>query len=158
MRYDEIFQDVVNTIVNDYAGFEEKQVYHDAFYFVKKQAVGFVLGLVAMLVCARFDYQILKGKRLRWVALIVPMVLLALVFVPGIGKTNYGATRWIGFGGLTIQPSELAKYGFVIFSAAYMSDNIGKMRALKGVFPVLLAGAGICLLIIFASRKKSINR
>ena len=33
MRYDEIFQDVVNTIVNDYAGFEEKQVYHDAFYF-----------------------------------------------------------------------------------------------------------------------------
>ena len=122
--------------------------YHDAFYFVKKQAVGFVLGVAAMLFCARFDYRILKGKRLRWVALILPIVLLALVFVPGVGKTNYGATRWIGIGGLTIQPSELAKYGFVLFSSAYMSDNMGKMRTLKGVFPVLLAGAGICLLII----------
>lgn len=122
--------------------------FHDKFYFVKKQLIGLVLGLVAMCICARFDYRLLKGKRVRWVALILPMVLLALVFVPGIGKTNYGATRWIGVGGLTLQPSELAKYGFVVFAAAYMSDDMGKMRTLKGILPVLLAGAGICLLII----------
>ena len=85
---------------------------------------------------------------MRWIALIVPMVLLALVFVPGLGKTNYGATRWIGIGGVTLQPSELAKYGFVIFASAYMADNMGKMRTLKGIIPVLLAGVGICLLII----------
>ena len=100
--------------------------FHDEFYFVKKQTIGFVLGIVAMLTCSRVDYRILKGKRVRLIALIAPMVLLALVFVPGIGKTNYGATRWIGIGGLTIQPSELAKYGFVIFASAYMSDNMGK--------------------------------
>ena len=122
--------------------------FHDKFYFVKKQLLGFVLGIVAMLICARFDYQILRDKKVRWIALILPMVLLVLVFVPGLGKTNYGATRWIGIGGLTIQPSELAKYGFVVFSSAYMADDIGKMRTLKGLFPVLLAGAGICLLII----------
>ncbi len=122
--------------------------YNDKFYFVKKQFIGFVLGIAAMLICARFDYRILKGKRVRWMALILPMILLALVFVPGLGKTNYGATRWIGVGGLTIQPSELAKYGFVVFAAAYMSDDMGKMRTLKGTIPVLLSGAGICLLII----------
>ena len=76
------------------------------------------------------------------------MLLLALVFVPGIGRSNYGATRWIGIGGLTIQPSEVAKYGFVIFSSAYMSQNMGRVRTFKGILPVLLAGGGICGLII----------
>ena len=122
--------------------------FHDRLYFVKKQMVGFVLGIAAMLICARVDYHFFKGKKVRYLALILPMILLALVFVPGLGKTNYGATRWIGIGGVTIQPSELAKYGFVVFAAAYMSDNMGKIRTLKGIIPVLLAGAGICLLII----------
>ncbi len=125
-----------------------KTQYNDAFYFVKKQLIGFVLGFVAMLVCAKFDYGRLKGKKARWIALLLPMVLLALVFVPGVGKTSYGATRWIGIGSITIQPSELAKYGFVIFSAAYMSDDMARMRTFKGALPVLLAGAGICVLII----------
>ena len=72
--------------------------------------------------------------------LIIPIILLAFVFVPGIGKSNYGATRWIGFGGFTIQPSELAKYGFVVFVASYMSDDMGRMRSFKGVLPILFAG------------------
>ena len=122
--------------------------YKDAFHFVKKQLIGFVLGLVAMILCARFDYQRLKTKKARWIALLLPMVLLALVFVPGLGKTNYGATRWIGIGGITVQPSELAKYGFVVFASAYMSENMGEIRTFKGVLPVLFAGAGICVLII----------
>ncbi len=101
-----------------------------------------------MFLCGRLNYNRLKGKKARWVALILPMILLALVFVPGIGKTNYGATRWIGIGSFTVQPSELAKYGFVIFAAAYMSDDMGRLRTFKGILPVLLAGGGICLLII----------
>ena len=130
------------------SGYVAKTQYGDEFYFAKKQAIGFVLGLVAMFLCGKFDYQKLKGKKARWVALIVPMILLALVFVPGIGKSNYGATRWIGIGSVTIQPSELAKYGFVIFVSAYTSENIGEMRTFKGVLPVLLSGGAICLLII----------
>ena len=125
----------------------EKQ-YGDAWYFTTKQLIGFLLGLVAMLACGKFDYRKLKGKKIRYVALIAPMVLLALVFVPGIGKSNYGATRWIGIGSVTIQPSELAKYGFVIFSSAYMSENMEKIRTFKGTIPVFLAGGAICLLII----------
>ena len=122
--------------------------YGDAWYFTTKQLIGFALGLVAMIACGRLDYTKLKGKKLRYVALVVPMVLLALVFVPGIGKSNYGATRWIGIFGVTIQPSELAKYGFVIFASAYMSDNMEKIRTFKGTVPVFLAGGAICLLII----------
>ncbi len=122
--------------------------YGDALYFVKKQLVGFIVGGVCMFLLCGFDYTILKKKKTKYMALILPLILLALVFVPGIGKSNYGATRWIGFGGFTIQPSELAKYGFVIFAAAYSSENMGKMRTFKGVLPVLAAGGAICLLII----------
>ncbi len=125
-----------------------KTQYGDEWYFVKKQLFGLIVGLVAMLLCARFNYEKLKGKRIRYVALIVPIILLALVFVPGVGKSNYGATRWIGIGGFTIQPSELAKYGFVIFSAAYMSENMAKMRTFRGILPILGVGGAICLLII----------
>ncbi len=130
------------------SGYVAKTQYKDEFYFVKKQLLGLVLGAVAMFACGKLDYQRLKRKRTRWIALILPMVLLALVFVPGIGKSNYGATRWIGVGGFTLQPSELAKYGFVIFASAYMAEDMGRLRTFKGVLPVLLAGGGICVLII----------
>ncbi len=125
-----------------------KTQYGDEWYFVKKQLLGFIVGLIAMLACGRLSYQRLRGKKARWIALLLPMILLALVFVPGLGKSNYGATRWIGIGSFTLQPSELAKYGFVVFAAAYMADDMGKMRTWKGVLPILLAGGGICALII----------
>ncbi len=125
-----------------------KTQYGDEWYFVKKQLLGFALGVAAMLLCGRLDYHRLQGKKVRWIALVLPMVLLVLVFVPGIGKSNYGATRWIGVGSFTLQPSELAKYGFVVFASAYMAEDMGRVRTLKGALPVLLAGGGICVLII----------
>ncbi len=130
------------------SGYVAKTQYGDEWYFVKKQLLGFVVGLAAMFLCGRFNYRKLKGKKARYIALLLPMLLLALVFVPGVGRSNYGATRWIGIGSFTLQPSELAKYGFVIFASAYMSENMGRMRTFQGVLPVLLAGGGICLLII----------
>lgn len=125
-----------------------KTQYDDEWYFVKKQLIGFVLGLAVMLFCSKLNPQCLRGKKVRWIALILPVALLISVFIPGVGKTNYGATRWIGIGGITLQPSELAKYGFVIFSAAYMAENMGRIRTFKGVLPVLIAGGVVCGLII----------
>ena len=130
------------------SSYTAKTQYGDEFYFVKKQLLGFIIGAPLMFLVGRFDYTKLKGKRIRWVFLLVPILLLALVFVPGVGKSNYGATRWIGVGPITVQPSELAKYGFVVFAAAYMSDDMGRLRTFTGVLPVLLAGGAICLLII----------
>ena len=122
--------------------------YGDAFYFMKKQLLGFLVGLPAMILTARLDYTKLKGKKMRYICLLVPIILLALVFVPGVGKSNYGATRWIGIGPITIQPSELAKYGFVLFASAYMSENMEKLRTFKGALPVLIAGGIVCVLIL----------
>lgn len=123
----------------------EKQ-FGDAFYFMKKQLVGFILGIVALLAAGFFPYRNLK--KLKWPALIVSLALLAAVFVPGLGVENYGATRWIGLGPITIQPSEIAKFGFIIFAAAYASEKPERMKKFAGMLPVLAAGGGICLLII----------
>ena len=130
------------------SSYNAKVQYGDEFYFVKKQLLGLLIGTPLMLLAGRLNVDKLRGKRLRWVFLLLPIVLLVLVFVPGVGKSNYGATRWIGIGPITIQPSELAKYGFVLFAAAYMSENMEKVRTLKGSLPVLIAGGVICALIL----------
>ena len=130
------------------SGYVAQTQYGDKWYFVKKQAIGFALGIAVMMVCCRMNTDILKNKKVRYIAFIVPIILLGLVFVPGLGQSKYGATRWIGIGGVTLQPSELAKYGLVIFSAGYMAENMAKMRTFKGVLPVLAAGGVICVLII----------
>ena len=120
--------------------------YGDAFFFAKKQLLGFILGLVALVAVCFFPY--IKLKKLKWAALAISVVLLAVLFIPGVGKENYGATRWINLGPLTIQPSEIAKYGFVIFAAAYASENLQRMKTFVGILPVLGAGIGICILVI----------
>lgn len=123
-----------------------KTQYGDAFFFMKKQLAGFFLGAGAMAAASFFPYR--RLLRLKWVALAVSLVLLALVFIPGLGVENYGATRWIGIGPFTIQPSEIAKYGFVLFSAAYAAEKPERMKRFVGMLPVLGAGAAICVLII----------
>lgn len=120
--------------------------YGDSLYFVKKQLMGVVLGTAAMIGMCFLPYK--KLIKFRYAAIIISAILLVLVFVPKIGITNYGATRWIGFGGFTIQPSEIAKYSYALFTAAYFYKNHEKVKTIKGVLPVLGIGLGFCILII----------
>ena len=121
-------------------------LFNDAFHFVKKQAFGFALGIVLMIATTLFDYH--KYYKLRYWVLGLSVVLLALVFVPGISISANGARRWIGFGGVNLQSSEVAKFGFVIFTACYLSKNYQKTKTFKGILPILLAGGIICLLVM----------
>lgn len=120
--------------------------YGDSLYFVKKQILGVAAGGALMAFFCFFPYE--KLAKFRYAAVIVAAVLLALVFVPGVGVTNYGATRWIGFGSFTIQPSEIAKYAYALFAAAYFAKNYRKVKTIKGVLPVLGVGALFCVLVI----------
>ena len=122
--------------------------YGDAFFFAKKQLIGFAAGVVALVLAAKFDYTKLRKKTFRYIFYFVSAALLALVFVPGVGKSNYGATRWIGIGSFTVQPSEIAKFALVTFCAGYAADNMEKISTFRGMLPVLAAGGGYCALII----------
>lgn len=120
--------------------------YGDKFFFVKKQALGIVFGVVAMCITAKMDYH--KLQKIWVFVTIVAVVLLVLVFVPHLGVENYGAKRWIGIGSLTIQPSEIAKFAFILFTAIYISKKPDRARTFKGILPVLGYGLILCLLII----------
>lgn len=61
---------------------------------------------------ACFDYR--RFAKISWIFALLSVVLLALVFVPFLGVESYGAKRWVGIGSFTFQPSEFAKFGFII--------------------------------------------
>ena len=125
-----------------------KTQYGDRFFFAKKQLFGVVVGIVVFFLMGKIPIQFLKNQKFCWIFYGVSLLLLSLVFVPGIGKSNYGATRWIGFGGFTIQPSEIAKYSLVLLVSAILSKDMGKARTVKRVIPVLLSGGIVCVLIM----------
>ncbi len=138
---------IVGTIfIYSASSYTANKTYSDPFYFVKKQVVGIALGIVAMMLTANFDYN--KLHKLNLYVSIVAFVTLILVFVPKIGVENYGAKRWIGIGGITLQPSEIAKFSLILFCASYVSKHADKMKTFFGIIPVLLYGGCICLLII----------
>lgn len=120
--------------------------YGDQYYFMKKQIVGAVIGLALMIGFIFIDVE--KVKKWSWVLLALSIILLLLVFIPGIGKNNYGANRWINLGFITIQASEIAKFGFIFFAAYMMSKTKDKAKSFKSMLPVLLSGGLICVLII----------
>ena len=128
------------------SNYSANKTYGDPYYFVKKQAIGVALGVAAMLFTSNFDYK--RLKKFTLIVSIISFVLLALVFVPGIGVENYGAKRWIGVGGITLQPSEIAKFSLILFCATYCSKNPSAVSTFKGILPVLMFGGATCLLII----------
>lgn len=120
--------------------------YGEKTFFLKKQIFGIVVGLIFYIFFSLFDYH--KLEKLKYFLLAVSVVLLLLVFVPGIGLTNYGATRWINLKVLTFQPSEIAKFSFLIFSASVLSRRTDNVKSFKGILPILLVGVLCCALII----------
>ena len=120
--------------------------YNNEYFFLIKQVIGFVLGLASMIVISRLNYN--KLNSIGLVALIVGYVLLALVFIPGLGVENYGAKRWIRLPGFTIQSSEIAKFCFVIFASSYLAKHHKDIKHFKSILPVVIGGGLMCLLII----------
>ena len=118
--------------------------YGDAFFFVKKQAVALGVGVLAF-----FGGRFIRPewlKKGKWIILAFSAAFLALVYVPGLGMSSYGATRWISLGFVTVQPSEVSKFGLMIFLAAYLSDH--PPVCVKNCIVPALAVLGVCALVI----------
>ena len=116
----------------------------DEFFYVKKQALSLVVALVAAFGASRLSSGLLK--KISPVLLAVSLVLLALVFVPGLGVEKYGATRWLNLGFTTFQPSELAKFALMIFIAARLSEkSCARFRDMVAILAPTLA---VCALIM----------
>ncbi len=118
---------------------------NDKYFYLKKQVIGLFLGIIFMILVNLFDYK--KLAKIKYYLMGIALLLLILVFSP-LGVENYGARRWIKLANITIQPSEIAKFCYAIFSAGYFSKKPSKAKSFLGILPVLLGGAIICLLIM----------
>ena len=93
--------------------------YNDGLYFVKRQAVWLVIGILAMITVSRIDIDLIRRHTVK--AYVLTLVLLLLTLL--IGFVGNGAQRWISIGPITIQPSEIAKLTMTMMLARYFALN-----------------------------------
>jgi len=121
--------------------------YNDTFYFFKRQLLYAVFGLVGMFCLLNYDYR--NFRRWAFTLLVVSFLLLGLVLLPGVGYSSHGAKRWIDLGPVTVQPSEIIKFGIVVFTAYGLSRGRSAVKRLKEVFPYLgITGLAAALILL----------
>jgi cell division protein FtsW len=115
-------------------------LFGDKFAYIKSQLIWSFFGLTALFVFYRIDYHKLYNIALP--LLIIALVLLIMVFLPGIGSGAKGANRWVNFGFVTLQPAEFVKLGLAIYLAAWFSHKE------KGRFFAFLLLMGAILFLV----------
>ncbi len=124
-----------------------EQRYGDHYYYLKRQGVFCLFGLLLMILAKNINYLIYR--RLVYFFLGLSLFLLILLFVPGLGVKVAGAQRWLRFGVISVQPSEAAKLSLAIFVAYSMSKNVENMGTLlHGLLPHLLMASIFMILIL----------
>ena len=117
--------------------------YGDGLYFITRQAIWAVLGVIAMMITARIDYR--AYKRLYKPIMLITFILLGLVLLSTPLK---GARRWLGFGAFTIQPSEIAKISVIIFFAKVLCDAKEKIKDISYLIKYGAVLLGVLVLLI----------
>lgn len=119
----------------------------DSYYYLKRQALWVGLGLLAMLICSQISMRNLQ--KLAPQAVYIVMGLLVAVLIPGIGKEVDGSSRWIPLGSFQLQPSELAKFAVILYTADYISKLKGGLRDIKDlVYPYGMVVGAVVLLVM----------
>ncbi len=118
------------------------------YYIVHQALYGGVLGLVAMYICSKIDYHMWQ----KYLPLMIlgTLILLILVKIPGLGTSAGGATRWIGVGGFTIQPAEIAKLVIIFYVASWVDRKRHQLNDFYfGLLPSLVIISLFALLILW---------
>lgn len=108
------------------------------YHFISLQAKWFVVGLFAMIFSSLLPYKFWQKTAPIWYFL--GLVLLVLVFIPGLGVSLNGASRWINFGLVRLQPIEFFKFSLIIYFASWMSktQKLSSFVFLTGVPTILI--------------------
>jgi cell division protein FtsW len=118
--------------------------YGSSFMFFQRQVMWAVIGVAAMFVASRIDYHRWRG--LGWIVLLATIGGLVLVLHPSFGTRVGGSSRWLGFGSLRVQPSEIAKLALLLVAADVVVRKNGRMTTLRevilplGVLVAIVAG------------------
>lgn len=110
-----------------------KTANHDSYYFFTRQFIFTIVGLVAMFVMSKINYKWLKVMVIPLLAVTILFLIIVLFYhtnIPGADGSSF--KRFIPLpGGLTFQPSDLAKFTLILTFASYISDYYNKMKKFK---------------------------
>jgi cell division protein FtsW len=118
------------------------------YYFLKKQALFALLGVVVLIICRHIPYRFLGS--LAYPLLILALVFLAVIQIPEFGYSAGGAIRWFRFKSFTFQPSEFARFAMIIYLAYSMNRKMDNIKDFYvGFLPhVLVFGMFAALIFI----------
>jgi cell division protein FtsW len=124
-----------------------QKMFHQPFYFVTKQMIQLMLGLVLAFFVLKIDMSWWK-KNSQGILVFVTLSLV-LVLIPGIGRQINGSMRWLGFAGVGFQVSECAKLAVILFLARYLVQHQSAVNEKFSGFlkPMLVLGV-ICVLLL----------
>ena len=118
--------------------------HHDPQFFLKRQAAYAGLGLAGLFAVSRLDYH--RLYKLTYPLLVLTGALLTACVV-GFGHTGGGATRWLAFGPIHVQPAEIAKLSLVMWLAYSLAKKAEQVKTFAvGFLPHLLV-AGLFMLL-----------
>ena len=119
-----------------------------SYYFILRQLLtGGLAGMILFL----FAYKTSYKRWRRWALVIfgLSIILTAAVFIPRIGFSSGGASRWLSLGPLSFQPSEFLKFGLILYLAAWFSSNRKITSVKNGLVPFLIITGIAGILLIF---------
>src|SRR3989440_4594381 len=119
----------------------------DTLFFLKRQSVWLGVGLVVCIAAALVDYHF--WQRTWWIWLGVALATLVFCYVPHIGMRINGSRRWIGFGPIGFQPSEIAKLAAVFFLAWWFSryEQLTRHPLFGFAIPLAIVSALLALIL-----------
>lgn len=108
---------------------------------------GLFLGSIACFIVSKIHYGF--WKKYAFYIFLLSILITLLLFIPGIGLSHGGATRWIEIGPLSFQPSELLKIGFIIYLAAWLASVKAKVETFKfGILPLTILCGLVGLILL----------
>ena len=117
------------------------------WWFFERQVMWTIVASVGFVVASRVDYR--SWRRITVPLLIGAFGLLVVVLIPGVGIKVDGARRWLGYGQLRLQPSEVAKLALLVFSADVLTRREAVLHDWKrSVRPIVLVLGGVALLMM----------
>ncbi len=119
----------------------------DPFLYFQRQAAYAVVGAGGLWLTSRMRYR--AWRRLSLPLLGLTVVLLVLVLHPSAGVSAYGASRWLTYGPVTVQPSEIAKLALVVTTAAVLARKWGRLDRIGHIaLPLLPIVLAVCALVM----------